>query len=122
MDGFGYILMPFRTYILGSDNVHSTAHTDQEASEQRDQYGSGAYRARSLRAREPSDHSNVGHIEQDLQNIGKHEWDAETNNGWKQRSLRQGIRLGFTHTKKSSFDIPTPWSENPHGYDLFSFT
>ena len=97
MDGFGNSLMLPRTQISGGDNVHAAAHADQEASEQRNQNGGGAHRPQRLRARKSSDHGDVGHVEQNLQYIGKHEGDAETDNGRKQRTLRQGIGLGFTH-------------------------
>lgn len=61
----------------GNNGVDAVAHADEQSREQRHHNGAGTHAAQSMRARKPAHDGHVGHIEKDLQNVGKNQRYAE---------------------------------------------
>ena len=102
MHGFAHVVLVFRAEIARRHYVHAAAQTDEEAGEERDERGRRADGAERVRADEPADRRNIGHVEEHLQNIGKHQRNAEAENLPRERALRQVLRI-VRHGVQSSF-------------------
>ena len=95
---------------MGGDDVHAAAHADEKAGEERDQRGGRPDRAERERAGKAPDHSDIGHVEEDLQYVREHQRDAEANDRGKHRPLCKRNSLLFAHKKKTSESGPTAHS------------
>lgn len=77
MDGLRNVAVAVRAKISCHHDIDPIADADQEAGKQRHQNGRRADRAQRLRPDKLSDHHNIGHVEQRLKQVGKHQWDTE---------------------------------------------
>ena len=97
-----HVLLAARAERPRHPHVYAVAQADQKAGEQRYEDGRRADGAERVRADEPADRRNIGHVEEHLQNIGKHQRNAEAENLPRERALRQVLRI-VRHGVQSSF-------------------
>ena len=86
------------------DDVDTGTHTDEEAGVEHDHSGGRPHRSQGQGPREPPHHRDVGHGEQDLENIGEHEREAEKQNIFTEGALGHlyGLRSHTHSLKKQS--------------------
>ena len=99
--GLSHVLGVARTVKTRHQHVDAVAQTDEETGEQGDEDAGGAYRAEGRGACEPAHHSHVRHIKEHLQQIGQGQRQADQEDLFGQRALRQRFGIRF-----HSFLIP----------------
>ena len=95
----GYVLVPPCAQVSRRDHVDAAAHADEEPREQGHQDRGGAHRPQGPGPGKPPHHGDIGHVEQNLQHIGQHQGNAESDNGRQHRPLGQRKRMGCAHRK-----------------------
>ena len=83
--------------IARGDRIDAAAHTDQQPGEERDSRCAGADRAERFLAGKLTDHGNIRHVEQHLQQVRAHQRNTENENILPKRTVGHSDRACIFH-------------------------